>query len=533
MDAAVKTRVAESGAGYFVRNATGLVREMSWFDSFIVSFGLLNVTIGLTEVFAFAPFVFPGMSVAIAFVIGGVMAFFLGYVYAALSATMPRSGGDYVWVSRTLTVWLGFAINCFFTLEIVAFIAINIWFLCSWFIPALLYPLGLTGLATWCSSLTGAAILGVPMVVALVWIFLQGLNAIRRYLLILFIVNMVGMAVWFIAMGLVDSTTFAANLNAGVGAGTYQHIMSLAAQGGFKITPSGRNQWLAVIYAVQVFFGFQQIGYFAGEIKRVRRAAVRSLGLCWILGTLGYVGGSLLVVHAMGSNFVQDAAYLFNADPSKYTVPTGGMLSGLSLFLTPNKAVQFVIGLGFCASMLWILPAYMLLVTRNMFAWSFDRILPDWLAKVGERSHSPTNATIVAGVLSYGFLLLTLYTAFWSYLINLTAMAEVCVVIVSLGAIILPYRRPDIFATAPGMVTHRIAGLPLIVWGGAANLLCCGLVAVFGFITPALGGTIAVPSLLASASLFLVALPIYWISRLVNRRRGLNLSIAYKVLPPE
>jgi hypothetical protein len=112
-------------------------------------------------------------------------------------------------------------------------------------------------------------------------------------------------------------------------------------------------------------------------------------------------------------------------------------------------------------------------------------------------------------------------------------MAETALAIVSIGAIILPWRRPDIFATAPGIVTYRIFGVPLITWGGALNMVICAMIATFGWITPALGGTIAPASLIASASMFLVALPIYWISRLLNRRRGLDLSIASKVLPPE
>ena len=530
-----KTRVAESGSGYFIRNATGLVREMSWFDSFVVGFALLNVMLGLAQTFAFAPYVFPGASVALAFVIGAVFALVLGYLYAALSATMPRSGGDYVWTSRTLWGWIGFAVNFFFTLENIAFIAINIWFLCSWFIPALLWPLGLTGLANWCSSLTGAAILGVPMIAVLVWVFLRGLRSVKKFLLTVFILNMIGLVVWFILMAVSDPSSVAANLNAAVGPNTYQGMISAAGNAGFHVVNSsiGRNQWLMVIFATQSFFGFQQIGYFAGEIKRVRRAAVQSVGLAWGLGVILFVGGSLLVVHAFGNTFVQDAAYLFNADPSKYSVPTGGFLSGLSLFLTTNKALQFIVALGFVCCMLWILPAGMMIVTRNMFAWSFDRILPDWMAKVGDRTHSPTNATLVAGVLAYGFLLLTLYTAFWSYIINLTAMAETALVIVSLGAIILPWRRPDIFATAPGMVTYRIWRVPLITWVGSLNLVICGMIAVFGWITPALGGTIAPASLIASASMFLVALPIYFISRAVNQRRGLDLSLANKVLPPE
>lgn len=530
-----RTRVATSGSGYFIRNATGLVRELSWFDSFIVGFGLLGPMLGLAETFAFAPYVFPGANVAIAFLLAAPPAFVLGYVYSALSATMPRSGGDYVWVSRNVTTWLGFAVNFFFTMEAIAFTAINIWFLCSWFIPLLLVPLGLQGAAVWASSHTGAAILGIPGTIGLVILFLRGLHTIKRFLITIFIINMVGMVVWFAVMLFTSPSGFIANFNTALGAHAYQQVISNAAHSGFA-APTGnhtRNQILMVIFATQSFFGFQQIGYFAGEIKRVKRAAFQSIGTAWGLGVLLFVGGSLLIVHAFGNKFIQAGTYLYNADPSKYPVPIGGFLSALTLYLTTNKVIQVVIALGFISMMIWICPASVLLITRNMFAWSFDRILPNWISDVSDRSHAPRNATLVTGVLVYVFLILTLYTPFWAYVINLTAIGEVVLVAVSLAAIVLPYRHPEIFESASGIVTYRLAGIPLITWGGGLNLLICATIAIFGFITPSLGGAIAASSMLASAALLLAAFPVYWIALFFNRRRGLDMSLAYKELPPE
>jgi basic amino acid/polyamine antiporter, APA family len=529
------TQVTASGSGYFTRNATGFVREMSWFDSFIVGFALLGPMLGLAETFAFAPYVFPGASVAIAFLLAAPPALVLGYVYSALTATMPRSGGDYVWVSRDLKTWLGFAVSFFFTLENIAFIAINIWFMCSWFVPLLLLPLGLKGAAVWASGHTGAAVLGIPATAGLIVLFLRGLHTIKRFLLAIFVANMVGMAVWFAVMLFTNPTEFAAHFNAALGAGAYQNVISGAVHSGYTAPASHdvRNQFFMVIFATQSFFGFQQIGYFAGEIKRVKRAAFQSIGAAWGLGVVMFFVGSLLIVHALGNQFIQAGTYLYNAEPSKYPVPISGFLSALTPYLTTSKFLQVLIALGFLAMMLWIMPAGMLIVTRNMFAWSFDRILPDWMANVDEKSHSPRNATIVTGILVYGFVLLTLYTPLWAYIINLTAIAETVLVVVSLAAMVLPYRRPDIFANAPGIVTYRLAGIPLITWGGGLNLLICGAIAIFGFTTPSLGGAIAAPSLLASGSLLLAAFPVYWIALFVNRRRGLDMSLAYKAIPPE
>ena len=182
--------------------------------------------------------------------------------------------------------------------------------------------------------------------------------------------------------------------------------------------------------------------------------------------------------------------------------------------------------------MLWIMSAGMLIVTRNMFAWSFARILSDWMANVDEKSHSPRNATIVTGILVYGFVLPTLYTPLWAYIINLT-IAETVLVAVSLAAVVRPYRRPDIFANAPGIVTYLLAGIPLITWAGGLNILICGTIVVFGFTTPLWAARSPSRHCWASASLLLAAFPVYWIALFVNRRRGVDMSLAYKAIPSE
>jgi len=78
---------------FFVRDATGLVRELSWFDTFLCAFGILNVGLGLVQAFAYAPFVFPGGNIPIAFIIAIPGAFFLGLLNALFTAAMPAREG--------------------------------------------------------------------------------------------------------------------------------------------------------------------------------------------------------------------------------------------------------------------------------------------------------------------------------------------------------------------------------------------------------------------------------------------------------
>jgi amino acid transporter len=90
----------QEGRGIFLRKATGLVREVSLFDAFVMNTLGMNVAVGGVFLFLQAPADFPGGSMLLAVVIGTmVMAFTLLWVYSEFAAAMPRSGGDYIFVS--------------------------------------------------------------------------------------------------------------------------------------------------------------------------------------------------------------------------------------------------------------------------------------------------------------------------------------------------------------------------------------------------------------------------------------------------
>jgi APA family basic amino acid/polyamine antiporter len=91
----------------FQRQATGLVREAGWLD--VLIYNLNFISIGLMAAFLFnttIPF-YPGVNAYLNVLIAFVLIIPLSFVFAMFAAAMPRSGGDYVYVSRTLHPALG------------------------------------------------------------------------------------------------------------------------------------------------------------------------------------------------------------------------------------------------------------------------------------------------------------------------------------------------------------------------------------------------------------------------------------------
>src|SRR5205823_8883788 len=92
----------------FTRRASGLVRVMSPYSAF--AYNVLNIGVIFPWVYITTLSVFPNANVWAGIIVTGIFTGFLAVVYAGLASAMPRTGGDYVFQSRTLKPWLGFAI---------------------------------------------------------------------------------------------------------------------------------------------------------------------------------------------------------------------------------------------------------------------------------------------------------------------------------------------------------------------------------------------------------------------------------------
>ena len=93
----------ESGGGrLFVRRSTGLVREASALDATIFN-AVFSAPVGATLAIGvlWTLSAFPGADPVWAVIIAVVINIPVLIMMALLASAMPRTGGDYVWVSRS------------------------------------------------------------------------------------------------------------------------------------------------------------------------------------------------------------------------------------------------------------------------------------------------------------------------------------------------------------------------------------------------------------------------------------------------
>jgi hydrogenase-4 membrane subunit HyfE len=100
---------------------------------------------------------------------------------------------------------------------------------------------------------------------------------------------------------------------------------------------------------------------------------------------------------------------------------------------------------------------------------------------------------------------------------------------VSISAILLPYRLPDVFETSA--VNQRVGGIPVISIIGTLSLISC-IIMAWAFISDPLAGL--TPSMiLFNIGVFLSGLVVYYVAKWVRSRRGVDVSLSYKELPSE
>src|SRR6478736_2722236 len=106
-DVSPREATAVTDSGLFVRNATGLVRGMSQRASVALNFIPGHPTQTLSAVVFYFITVFAGANMYLALLLVLPMTLSFSYAFGLLTQMIPRSGGDYMLVSRVIHPLVG------------------------------------------------------------------------------------------------------------------------------------------------------------------------------------------------------------------------------------------------------------------------------------------------------------------------------------------------------------------------------------------------------------------------------------------
>lgn len=531
--------------GLFVRQSSGLIREFRAHDVFV--FNTLGYALGLVlaVVPSFAAGLWPEQNVLLIVTIGTALTIFNAAMYGYLAGILPRSGGDYVYLSRIVHPSIGFTANWGFTWSQFLGLGLYAAFTVNFGIAVSLATLGqATGserLVAWSEDVGGSwptFLIGIALLAAVLLVLSLSTRVIRWIFLVGFIPALLGTFLTLIVFLMTTRDEFVQKFNAFMveraEGQTYQGLIDQANAAGMSV---GDATFLGALLAIPIgywiYIGFTYSAYIGGEVKQASKTQPRM-----ILATLGFAYAVYMLIfwryyEVVGKDFTNSVVYLDGNTDEGSGLPVSPVLNFFAGIMTDSTLLNVLIGLSFILWHALLLFVIAMICTRNIFAWSFDGVAPRKLATVGERTHAPWMAAIVITIVAAILLALYVFTDFFTIVVNYIVIFSIAFWMASFAAILLPYRRPDLFDQAPDAARRRIAGVPVISLLGAGNLALFTLILVASFKTPAFSGPTGGRAIAFVVGIYLVGAVLYFVSRAVQRARGVDLDLLYKEIPPE
>lgn len=524
----------------FIRKSSGLVRAASLRDVLIYNIYFTSFFLAVVFVYIIGFNAAPQGDMITGVLLCTGLCIFQVLTYAFMAAAMPRSGGDYVYVSRLIHPALGFATSWNWVFWLCFWIGFGGYNMAQIGVSGLLSTLGY---ATHSAGLLAAGgvvthpvwtfIIGTITIAAFTVMISVGLKMYFKIQLVTFVLAIIGTAVALIAVGTMSHADFIAQFNQTIAAagGTkdaYQSVIS-AAQAAHWHAGGKSVFWQSLLIIPAAYTAIPWVmgsTFISAEVRDVQRNQIWGTLLALLFVGLLTAVIAAVMFHTEGSAFLSSLSYLFFNDPSK--VPVAPYFNDLLFILIKNPILNVLASIGFIL-MGWMFMAQNALInTRVMLAWSLDRMAPESWADVHPTYKTPVKSTLVVMLVAELFLAVLSFSSILQVLSSMWAIS-LSVLLVGVAAVIFPYVKKDLFEASG--VKWRVLGIPVVTIFGAITIVF-NLFIDWAFLKYPVYGVNSVPSELLVAGIFIAGIVYYYAYRSSSKKQGFNVDLAFKEIPP-
>ena len=371
--------------GAFERQATGLVREAGWWD--VLVYNVNFISIGLMAAFLFSvtiPF-YPGVNVYLNELIAFAIVIPLSLVFAMFAAAMPRSGGDYVYVSRTLHPAFGMMSSFNNTAWWFIYGGVPSAFFAQYGLGPFLRTVGaMSGSSTltdWGNTLVGdrgTFIAGALLILVLALVFSYSLTLYFRIQNALFLFAMASILISIVVFAVSSHADVVNGINSTYGADSVKN----ASKAGTGQAPFDlRNTILPMTWLYLELVFNQSSAYIGGEVRRASRIQLWSMPAAAIIATGVLMVLTWSALSSVGFDLWNALGNDFGASLGLSSTP---VYSEIAAAASGQTWIAVLILGGFVFWSYTWLPGQILNASRNLVAYALDGVAPRQLATVSE-----------------------------------------------------------------------------------------------------------------------------------------------------
>jgi APA family basic amino acid/polyamine antiporter len=280
---------------------------------------------------------------------------------------------------------------------------------------------------------------------------------------------------------------------------------------------------------------FYMLGYFAmsqvisGEVKNARNSQYIAMVVITLIYGVVIALITFLTIRAMGTTFLGSLGFLYFAHPEALNMTAQPNFNFLVSILTQSAPIIGLIGLGYVFWTLNGTPNWLQVIPRYLLSYSFDHMAPEWMGEVSDKYHTPIKAILFTGVLG---LVAVVILLIWQQasLLSVVLAQMWFFLVYSVAAAIFPYKFPQLWkSTTSG---RKVLGIPLITIAAAVSILFIALISYY-FLFYSMFGANSTNSLIAVVITVVAGAVYYYGYRAYQKRKGMNVDIVFKEIPPE
>jgi amino acid transporter len=511
----------------FSRSSSGLVRAVGTRD--LIFYGVMAITVAYVIFIIAAWPNYPGASMELATLLTLVGAVAVAVVYALFASIYPRSGGEYVFLTRTLHPSIGFTLSFVQSVWYAFYFGVNGAFMCIFGLAPLFGVLGvmtgshaLTDIGTWFDGKAGIFIGGSVMVLTIGTLIYRGMAGyfrVQRWGGIVALTSCV-LCILILILGDAGVLSFPHHFNALAGPGAYAGVAKKATVSAFSLN-STLNFMIWPAFAI--IFSVNMVS-FSGEIKNVRRGPmIGMIGSMMVSGLL-FIGLMYFGRGALGDRFLLAAS-----SDTAFPLSVSPFLQSMAGILSNSWPIALILSFWIIFMIPYAQGSNILYSSRALLAWSIDGLAPAKFGEVSENRHSPVWAIVIVMTLAEIFLAIFAFTTWVTILSGLLGFA-LTFFVMSLVAIVFPYWRRDTFEASPAAI--RIAGIPLMSVAGLVSLIFVSFLIYRTFVDDAYGANASI-SLWGNLVAVVLGFAWYFGLRAYRKRQGVPVAERFREIPVE
>jgi amino acid transporter len=518
----------------FVREATGLVRSLSFTDALFSNLAIINLASALTFPVLLIAFSFPGASIPISVLITLFPILVYNLLYSSFSKLMPRSGGDYVFISRALNPVLGFSANFSFVMWNVFWIAVYSNWVPTIGLGPLFYTLGLQTGSQYMLNLGGQLatplygfVIGTVVIVIITAGSILSMRGILRVQNVLVLIGMAGVAVG-IAIPLLYPSSFIPSISRFA---SYSDVIKSGAAAGYTASPFNLSDTILAtgLVALTMLFG-QFAVYVGGEVKKAEKSLPPSIFVTTLVTAAVLMVGGYIVQNVFGRDFSGAIQAMYYSGSSSYPFQVAPYYNFLVSLMSGNEIAIILIGMSFA---LWTMSGAIFNLIANsrcVMAWSFDRLFPSGFAYVSDRFGTPAYSILFNAVgAEFLLFLYSFYVSIVSFMAGTTLGYILTFGSAAVAGILIPFTRKAIYERAK---LRSIVGIPVISLAGIGTIAYF-IILGYALITNPVFGVNSAQSLLAIAAFWIIGVIIGALFYYYRKSQGIEIHLAFQDLPPE